>query len=44
MEKQYYAEIMCFLRRLLNNYKMSTHHFLQTKHKVDEDKLNAEIG
>lgn len=41
MDKQHYAEIMCFLRRLLNDYKMSTHHFLQTKHKVDEDKLNA---
>lgn len=44
MEKQYYAEIMRFLRRLFNDYKLSTYRFLQTKHKLNEDKSSCEIG
>jgi hypothetical protein len=42
-DKQYYPEIIRFLRRLFNDYKLSTCRFLQTHRRISEEK-ECEIG
>lgn len=37
MDKQFYAELMVFLRKLINENKLSTYRFLTTMHKTDRD-------
>ena len=44
MDKNYYAEVMVYLRRLLNDYKFSTHKFLETFKKMQAEEKSTDIG
>lgn len=44
MDKQYYAEIMLFLRKMLNENKLSTYKYLNTMHKTDNEPKPCDIS
>lgn len=44
MDKQYYAEVMVFLRKLINESKLSTYKYLSTRHKTDKEPRYNDIS
>lgn len=44
MDKQYYAEVMVFLRKLINESQLSTYKYLTTHLKTDFDQKYNDIS
>jgi hypothetical protein len=44
MDKQYYAEVMGFLRKMLNEYKFSTYKYLESVRKMQQEEKLSDIS
>ena len=44
MDKHYYAEVMGYLRKMLNEYKFSTHKYLLTMKKTHVEEKISDIS